>query len=82
MKIIAFTYQTDNVRLLHYHQDTGEWDCNFLNPVSGRWIANIPGKGYRAVFHEDATVSLTPSVNITLPGEEWHGWYTRGKYVK
>ena len=81
MQIIEFTYQTDNLRLLRYYPETRDWDCNFKNPASGRWVANKKGHRYKAIFHDDGTVSLRPSVNILPPAQAWHGYYRRGEYV-
>lgn len=53
---------------------------------SAGWYCRPPWKhaggnlnGHAVTEHEDGTISVSPSILITIPGVgEWHGWLRKG----
>lgn len=62
--------------------DYGRWNAD-----KGNWYARAPdGKlanltAHAVVEHDDGSITVSPSILITQPGEtppEWHGYLERG----
>lgn len=62
------------------------------NPEDGKWYARPPGEdshmccldGHMVTEHNDGTISVTPSVLITMEEGDseymWHGWLVYGTW--
>lgn len=60
------------------------------DPRDGKWYCSAPGKhfgcldGHTVVEHEDGTISVSPSILISVPDnsgnihELWHGYLEKG----